>query len=375
MKPVRLSTAVFTAAVLAVPLAAIPYLSGSGPAAVETVAEAQDGTLRDAAPSGFVIGSAVAGGGHHEDEDYPDPFTGDQQYRDLLGEEFSSLSAENQMKWDHLRPSQDEYAFDDADAIMEFAEENGQDVRGHTLLWHSQNPEWLEDGDFSEEELRAILQDHIETVVGRYEGQIQQWDVANEIFDDDGNLRTEDNIWIRELGEEIIGEAFHWAREADPSAELYLNDYSVEAIDPKSDAYYELAQQLLADEVPLDGFSAQTHLSLQYGFPDTLQENLERFEDLGLGTALTEVDVRMELPDDGEPTEEQLEQQADYYTQALEACLNVSSCQSFTAWGFPDMYSWVPVTFEGEGAATIMWDDYTTKPAYDALRDTLLAAS
>jgi endo-1,4-beta-xylanase len=370
MRQIRLPLALCAATALTLPLTAAPALAESAP-----TAEAQQTTLRDAAPSGFVIGSAVAGGGHHQDEDYPDPFTADQPYRQLLAEQFSSLSAENQMKWDHLRPSQDEYAFDDADAIVDFAQANGQDVRGHTLLWHSQNPDWLENGNHSPEELRAILQDHIETVVGRYAGQIQQWDVANEIFDDGGNLRTGDNIWIRELGVEIVGDAFRWAHAADPSAELYFNDYNVEDVNAKSDAYYDLTRELLAEGVPVHGFSAQTHLSLQYGFPSTLQSNLERFEALGLATALTEVDVRMQLPEGGEPTEQQLEEQADYYARALEACLNVSGCESFTVWGFPDRYSWVPNTFEGEGAATIYWDDYTTKPAYDALRETLLSAS
>ncbi len=363
MRQIRLPAAVLTALALTLPAAA-----------VATADVRQDTTLRDAAPDGFVIGSAVAGGGHHQDESYPDPFTGDQTYRQILGEEFSSLSAENQMKWDHLRPSRNGYAFDDADAIVEYALANGQDVRGHTLLWHNQNPSWLENGDFSQQELREILREHIETVVGRYAGQIQQWDVANEIFDDGGNLRTGDNIWIRELGVEIVGDAFRWAHAADPSAELYFNDFNVEDVNAKSDAYYDLTRELLAEGVPVHGFSAQTHLALQYGFPNGLQDNLERFEALGLSTALTEVDVRIQLPGGAVPTEQQLADQADYYARALEACLNVSGCASFTVWGFPDRYSWVPNTFPGEGAATVYWDDYTTKPAYDALLETLRAA-
>ena len=377
MKRVRTSTLLVgaAAAAVALPLALSPVFQSFDTRTAEPVNDSQEMSLGEAAPEGLVIGSAVAGGGHHYDEDYPDPFTGDAPYRELLATEFTSLSAENQMKWDHLRPDRDTYAFDDADAIVEFAEQNGQVVRGHTLLWHSQNPDWLENGDFTTDELRDILRDHIETVVGRYEGRIQQWDVANEIFDDNGNLRTQDNIWIRELGPQIIADAFRWAHEADPSAELYLNDYSVESVNAKSDAYYRMSQDLLADGVPLHGFSAQAHLSLQYGFPSDLEDNLRRFEELGLGTALTEVDVRMPLAEGAEPTEEQLRQQADYYLRTLEACLNLSSCGSYTVWGLPDKYSWVPVTFEGEGAATIYWDDLTTKPAYDALLEDLVNAS
>jgi endo-1,4-beta-xylanase len=376
MKPLRLVTAVLAATALAVPLAAPAAAApghdhGDGHRSPHHPRHAKPGTLRWAAPDGLVIGTAVAGGGHHVDQDYPDPFTSDRRYRRILAREFSSVSPENQMKWEYIHPERGEYAFGMADRIVDFAERHGQDVRGHTLLWHSQNPAWLEEGDFTGEELREILHDHITTVVGRYEGRISQWDVANEIFDESGRLRTEDNIWIRELGPGIIADAFRWAHEADPSAELYFNDYGVEDVNAKSDAYHALVQELLADGVPVHGFSAQVHLSMRYGFPSGLEENLQRFDDLGLGTALTEVDVRMEVPEDGEPTGEQLERQADYYGRALEACLGVEGCDSFTIWGFTDKYSWVPVFFEGEGAATVMDGDFDRKPAYFTLRSLL----
>lgn len=375
MQPVRLVITVLAAAAVALPLAAVPAAAAPPPDHhTADLANARHGGLRAVAPEGFAIGSAVAGGGHHLEQDYPDPFTFDWPYRWILKRQFNSVSPENQMKWDFIHPEQDSYDFDSADAIVDFAERKGQAVRGHTLLWHSQNPAWLEEGDFSKEELREILREHITTVVGRYAGRIQQWDVANEIFDDEGNLRTEDNIWIRELGPGIIADAFRWAHEADPAAELFLNDYNVEGINDKSDAYYELAQELLAQGVPLDGFAAQGHLSIQYGFPGDLEDNLRRFDELGLATAITEVDVRMVLPDSGEPTKAQLEQQADYYQQALSACLAVEGCDSFTIWGFTDKYSWVPHFFEGEGSATVMTDDFHRKPAFYALRSTLKAA-
>ncbi len=324
-------------------------------------------TLRDTAPEGMVIGVAVAGGGHNLQTDFPNPFMDDPEYREVLATQFSSVTAENQMKWELIHPRQDTYDFEPADAIVEFAEENGQDVRGHTLLWHSQNPTWLENGDFTPDELRDILREHIETVVGRYAGRIDQWDVANEVIDDDGQLRTQDNIWIRELGVEIIADAFRWAHEADPDALLFLNDYNAEWIGPKSDAYLELATELLADGVPLHGFGVQGHLSTEYNFPGDMAQNLQRFADLGLVTAVTEADVRMKLPPDGVPTEAQLEEQADYYRRALEACLDVDGCDSFTVWGLTDRYSWVPYFFSGEGAATLLTEDHEAKPAFHAL--------
>ncbi|MDP9794018.1 endo-1,4-beta-xylanase [Catenuloplanes nepalensis] len=330
-------------------------------------------TLRRAAPHGLKVGTAVAGGGHHLEQEYPDPFTSDRPYRRVLAREFSSASPENQMKWEFIHPGRHEYRFGPADAIVRFARENGQAVRGHTLLWHSQNPAWLTEGQFSKAELRAILKDHILTVAGRYRGKIHQWDVANEIFDDSGAYRQE-NIFIRELGPGIVADAFRWAHRADPHAQLFLNDYGVDWPGAKVDAYEALARQLLADGVPLHGFASQAHLSMRYPAPDQLRTVLRRFDALGLHTAITELDVRMDLPEGGVPTAEQLATQATYYTTVLDACLAVDGCNSFTIWGFTDKYSWVPHFFPAEGAATVMWDDFRRKPAYYALRDTLSAA-
>jgi endo-1,4-beta-xylanase len=377
MRTVRIATVALTAAAVSLPLA-VASATAAPPADHQAQAAPHSNAvfdrLRWAAPEGFYVGTAVAGGGHHLEQDYPDPFTSDRKYRKILGQQFNSVSPENQMKWEFIHPERDRYDFGAADAIVEFAERHGQVVRGHTLLWHSQNPEWLEQGDFSEEELREILREHITTVVGRYAGRIQQWDVANEIFDEQGNLRTQDNIWIRELGPDIVADAFRWAHEADPKAKLFFNDYGVESDNAKSDAYYALAQDLLEQGVPVHGFSVQAHLSMRYGFPGDLRQNLERFDALGLETAVTELDVRMDLPESGVPTDAQQKQQADWYQRVLEACLAVEECNSFTIWGFTDKYSWVPVFFQGEGSATVMTEDFARKPAFHALRATLQKA-
>ncbi|AYF99316.1 endo-1,4-beta-xylanase [Protaetiibacter intestinalis] len=323
-----------------------------------------DARLRDAAPEGLLVGAAVAGGGHHVDADYPDPFPNDEPYRELLASEFSSLTPENQLKWEFVHPERDRYEFGAADAIVAFAEEHGQAVRGHTLLWHSQNPDWLTEGEFSDAELRDILHEHISTVVGRYAGRIAEWDVANEIFDDSGALRSE-NLWILRLGEGIVADAFRWAHEADPDARLFLNDYGMESGGPKADAYLALVKELLAEGVPVGGVGFQGHLAFEYSAPGGMADNLRRFVDLGLAVAVTEADVRM--PVDGTPTNAQLTQQAEWFGELLEGCLDAGHCTSFTLWGAPDRYSWVPVFFPSQGAATPWWDDLSRKPAYDTL--------
>ncbi|WP_246126176.1 endo-1,4-beta-xylanase [Nesterenkonia populi] len=334
------------------------------------------------------IGNVAAGGGHHEDEDYPDPFPDDPDYRDRLAAEFTSITHENYLKGEFIHPEErDEFHFEEADAVVEFAQEHGMDVRGHALFWHSQNPEWLEEGvengEYAEDELRDLLEEHVRTVVDRYAGCIQQWDVANEIFDDeeepqlrDGSYEDSGNLWIRELGPEILDDVFQWAHEEDPDALLFYNDYSVDGENAKSDAYYELIQEQLERDVPVHGFGAQTHLSMEYGFDDSYQENLQRFEDLGLETAVTEIDVRGMVEDDGTMSHEDTEGALQRYEHVLQACLDLESCSSFTIWGTLDEHSWIPGTFEGEGDAALyrLGEDgeWERKPQYCVLQRTLV---
>ena len=298
----------------------------------------------------------------------------DATYRERIATEFSSVTAENVMKWDTIEPQPGQLNFGPADELVDFARDNRQAVRGHVLLWHNQLPAWLtggvESGEIGPDELRDILHRHITDVVSHFRGRIYQWDVVNEVIDDNAQLR--DTLWLRELGPGYIADAFRWAHTADPTAKLYLNDYNVEGVSPKSDAYYALAQQLLAAGVPVHGMGVQGHLGVQFGFfpASNVAANLQRFEDLGLETSVTEADVRMLLPADTV----KLQAQAQGYNTLLQGCLLVRRCTSFTVWGYTDRYSWVPGFFEGEGAANILNEDFAPKPAYQALQATLALA-
>ncbi|WP_347978394.1 endo-1,4-beta-xylanase [Microbacterium sp. ProA8] len=351
-------------------------------AAPPGISNADKDALRNQAPRDLAIGSAVWGQRDLIEYDRSAP----TEYQQVLSAQFSSLTPENDMKWDAVHPAPDVYDFTSADALVAFAEANHQQVRGHTLLWHSQNPAWVTAASqtWTCDQARAVLEDHIRTVVGHFKGQIYEWDVANEIFQDTWDnggvrLRTEANPFLRACADDpiaLIEDAFRWAHEADPDAVLFLNDYNAEGINEKTDAYYALAQRMLADGVPLGGFGAQGHLSLLYGFDTSIQANFERFAALGLKVAVTEADVRIPLQA-GEtgPTPEQVAVQAERYDAMLEACLNVPACSSFTVWGFPDANSWVPDVFPGEGWATIFEDDFTPKPAFDAMLQSLTDAT
>ncbi|MFJ1873631.1 endo-1,4-beta-xylanase [Streptomyces chartreusis] len=289
----------------------------------------------------------------------------DEPYTALLGSEFDQITPGNGMKWYATEPQQGVFDFTNGDEIVALARANHQKVRGHTLVWHSQLPGWLTGREWTATELRAVLKKHIQTEVRHYRGKIYAWDVVNEAFNEDGTYR--ETLFYKTLGPGYIADALRWAHQADPKAKLYLNDYNVEANGPKSDAYYELAKELKAQGVPLHGFGLQTHLALQYGYPATLEDNLRRFARLGLDTALTEVDVRMQLP----VTEEKQDRQAEWYRDMTEACLAVRRCVGITVWDYTDKYSWIPAFFPGEGAA-LPWDEeLRPKPAYFALRGAL----
>ncbi|MFJ8335632.1 endo-1,4-beta-xylanase [Streptomyces sp. NPDC094437] len=318
-----------------------------------TAAHAAGTPLRDlAAAHGMVMGTAVTGS----------KLTG--TYGDLAGAQFSALTPGNAMKWGSVEPTQGSFNWAEADQIVAFAQAHDQQVRGHTLVWHSQNPSWLTNGTWTSAQLSTLLQNHIGTEVGRYQGKIAAWDVVNEPFNEDGTYRS--TLWYDGLGADYIANALTWARAADPAAKLYINDYNVEGVNAKSTALYDLVRSLKARGVPIDGVGLQAHLILGQ-VPATLQQNIQRFADLGVDVAITELDVRMALPADSA----KLAQQAADYRAVTAACVAVARCVNLTVWGFTDSDSWVDSTFPGYGAATPYDADYAPKPAYYAISEGL----
>ncbi|MFF1835939.1 endo-1,4-beta-xylanase [Streptomyces sp. NPDC058231] len=293
----------------------------------------------------------------------------DAPYRAKAAGEFSSVTPENVMKWEVVEPQRGTYDWAAADDLVDFAKDNGQLVRGHTLVWHNQLPSWLTGGDFTAAQLREILHKHITDEVTHFKGKIWQWDVVNEAFNDDGTMR--DSIWLQKLGPGYIADAFRWAHEADPKAKLFINDYNIEGVNAKSTALYNLVTQLRKEHVPVHGVGIQGHLDVQYNAPHDIADNMKRFDDLGLETAITEADVRIPMPVDST----KLEAQAEAYDVLLRGCLLTEHCTDFTVWGFTDKYSWVPTTFTGEGAANILDENYKVKSAYKAMSQDLALAA
>ncbi len=297
---------------------------------------------------GVYVGAAVA----------ITPLRFEPRYTDALKREFNMITPENVMKIAAIRPNRQTFNFNDADAVVNFAQANQMQVRGHTLVWYKDLPGWLAGGNFSRDDLINILREHIQTVVGHYKGRILAWDVVNEAVDDSGALR--DSLWMRVIGPDYIEMAFRWAHEADPQALLFYNDYGGEGLGKKSDAIYGLVQDLLKRGVPINGVGLQMHVTLaKVPKPDEMKANIDRLAALGLQIHVTELDV--DIRDGTGNTAQRLAAQASVYRDVATTCLGSPACKALVMWGFTDRYTWIgnmPLPFD---------KSYRPKPAYMAL--------
>jgi endo-1,4-beta-xylanase len=292
----------------------------------------------------------------------------DVRYAALLASEFSSLTTENALKFAALCPKRGRYDFTDADSLVTFAKQHDMAIRGHALVWHMQLPRWLHDRALGRRELREILIDHVRRVAGRYAGQIASWDVVNEAVALDGTPRQ--SLWWNAMGRDYMRIALETARESDPSALLFYNDFGIEASAAHAAAVDELVAELYGKAL-IDGVGFQMHLQLHDDQKvERFAQRAQRLCSAGLRVEVTELDIRVPL--ESRRDSHLLERQARLYASVTRACLDLPLCHTLTMWGVNDRYSWVPHFFPGEGAA-LLWDDtYSTKPCYDAVASELL---
>jgi endo-1,4-beta-xylanase len=210
----------------------------------------------------------------------------------IITREFNTITSENVLKWSSVHPAQDKYDFAVPDRFVSFGEKHKMFVVGHTLVWHRQTPNWVfEDNKgnpIDREKLLRRLREHIMTVVGRYKGRIQGWDVVNEALNQDGTMRQ--SPWMRIIGEDYLAKAFAFAHEADSAAELYYNDYDLE-LPAKRKAAVQLIQRLKAEGVPIKAIGLQNHNRLDWPSPADEDATIKVFADLGIKVNITELDV------------------------------------------------------------------------------------
>ena len=268
----------------------------------------------------------------------------------LILQNFGSLSPENVMKSGLIHPRENSYAWDNADRIVNFAQQNGLLMRGHTLCWHQQTPAWLfkdtEGRPVSKAVLLARLKEHISTVVSRYKGNIYAWDVVNEAIDDKDSVFFRASDWYKICGEEFIADAFRWAHEADPKALLFYNDYDTES-PGKRDKIFNLLRKLKADRVPIDGIGLQGHWNLTTPTEQTLRESIEKFASLGLQVQITELDVSVYAPAEKDAanhlfTAEREQKQLEQYKMVFRVLREYKKqITGVTFWNVSDRSSWL----------------------------------
>ncbi|MER7419728.1 endo-1,4-beta-xylanase [Micromonospora peucetia] len=304
------------------------------------------------ATAGTTLGASAAEKGRYFGAAVAANKLSDSTYVGILNREFTSVTPENEMKWDATEPSQGQFTFANADRIVNHARANGMQVRGHALAWHSQQPGWAQNLNGSA--LRQAMVNHVTQVATYYRGKIHSWDVVNEAFADGGSGARRDSN-LQRTGGDWIEVAFRAARAADPAAKLCYNDYNTDGQNAKSNAVYAMVQDFKARGVPIDCVGFQSHFNSASPVPADYQANLQRFANLGVDVQITELDI-----------EGSGQTQADNYGRVVRACLAVSRCTGITVWGIRDTDSWrasgTPLLFDGSG---------NKKPAYTATLDAL----
>jgi endo-1,4-beta-xylanase len=295
-------------------------------------------------------------------------YLNDIHYSQTLVREYTIITPENAMKFGIVSTAKDEYDFQEADRIVAFAQRNGLLVRGHTLVWSNQLPDWLITGHYSRDELMVILHDHITTLVTRYRGRVYAWDVVNEAFTNDGTL-SQDSFWYQGIGPDYVELAFQWAHEGDPDALLFYNDVFGEDMGSKSDGIFALLVQLISQSVPIHGVGFEMHTGVGWSpSPKDVADNIQRLGELGLQVHITEMDVRIPTPS----VSEDLYRQGQIFGDLFSACLSQTNCSAFVTWGLTDAVSWIPYYYPGWGSALLLDENYQPKPAYYAIQQCLL---
>jgi endo-1,4-beta-xylanase len=309
----------------------------------------------------------------------------------LVPQQFNAATPENIMKAEVIHPQWDKYNFDLADKLVEYAKKNGMEVTAHTLIWHSQTPAFLR-GIKDADSVKQYFVNHINTVAARYDGKVYSWDVVNEALNEDGTLRN--SIFLKNLGDDYIVEAFRLAQKAAPHTKLYYNDYNIEQ-PKKREGAISIIKKIQAAGVRIDGVGIQGHWHLDNVPMQEIEQSLKEFSALGIQVAFTELDLSVLPNPRGRANSADIGQTADYnaqinpYTKGLPDSVQQKLATAYanlfnlflkyrdnisrvTFWGVNDGQSWLngfPV--RGRTNYPLLFDrQFKPKPAFYAVIET-----
>lgn len=340
--------------------------SGTSPIQIQSDIPSVYQTLGDYFPVGAAIWPGDLSGPHTE----------------LLVKHFNSIVAENAMKMAHLEPAEGVFDFRAADELVDFAKAHHMLIRGHTLVWHQQNPPWLfkdaegndlHPGPESKALLLRRLKTYIRTVVSHYKDDVYAWDVVNEVIDPmqpDGFRRSP---WFEITGTDYIDAAFRTAREAAPHAKLFINEYGT--TDPTKRMFlYNLVKDLKARGVPIDGVGHQMHINIRQPSTEAIAETIHMFSMLGIDNQITELDVSLyDNPKDSCPaiSQEALIEQGYRYRDLFQTFRDLKGeLSGVTLWGLADDHTWLKKFPVSRLDLPLPFDEHLqAKPAYWGIVD------
>lgn len=348
-------------------------------------------TLKDAYKDAFKIGVAVN----------QQIVSGkDQAAQKIVEQQFSSITVENVMKAALINPKPNEFNYGPADEFVEFGKKNKMFIVGHTLVWHNQTPDWFffdEQGKpKSKEAVKERLREHIKTVASRYAGQVDAWDVVNEVMGEDGKYRS--TTWVNGVGngDELVKLSFRYAAEFAPNTELYYNDFNAWRPE-KRDGIIRMVKMLQEEGIRIDGIGIQGHWGLNYPKKEYIEQAIDAYAALGVKVMITELDIDvLPLTREGQIIGQgfmhpqfQLEEFKTYldpYRNGLPADIEQQLAQRYadlfeifyrkrdkidrvTFWGVHDSMSWKnDYPIPNRTNYPLLWNrDYTPKPALNAI--------
>jgi endo-1,4-beta-xylanase len=320
---------------------------------------------------------------------------GDDSYRQLLVDHVNLVSTRGDLSMAVVQPEQGVFDFSRADAVVDFAVENDMAARGHELI-SDVVPGWVIAGSWTADTLGQVLREHVTAVVDHYRernpGVVTQWDVVGDAFLADGTPRP--TIWQQVIGDDYLRIAFEAARQADPDAVLFYDDFyddvavtqdavatgaalvpganaertTCDAV-PKCVGVRDRIAALVTEGTPIDGLGFQSHLLSPD--PADSKQFTSWVADLGLIWAVTEFDVPLPVTEITNP--ESLEFQATVYADALAACADAANCNTFVTWGITDRFSPIPAETGGAFDGALWFDaNDAPKPAFGAMAQVLV---